>query len=64
MKEENKYPCTDCEEEKDCEQQEKYVSCYAWRKWFHEQWQKIRKLFGRNVSNRHDAKDGDDNEGV
>ena len=56
-----KYPCTECEEEKDCEQSEKYVQCEAWRKWFHEQWENIRKLFGRNVSNRHDEKGGDDN---
>lgn len=46
MNEENKSPCADCEEEIDCLHYSKYKTCEAWRTWFHEQWQKIRKLFG------------------
>jgi hypothetical protein len=43
---EEKYPCTDCEEEKKCGNLKKYRKCKPFLKWFHEQWVNIRKLFG------------------
>lgn len=62
MRKENKieYPCTDCEEERDCEEQETFAKCDAWRKWFHQRWEKIRSLFAHDVSNRHEDEEGDD----
>lgn len=65
MSKENKieYPCTDCEEdENDCNRQSKYLRCYKWRSWFHLRWEEIRKLFGFNVSERHNEKGSDLNE--
>lgn len=57
-----KYPCTNCEmNEDECDEREIYLKCGAWRRWFREQWEQIRKIFARDVSNRHDEK-GDDNE--
>lgn len=60
MSEENKYPCTECKADDECEQQETYKRCSAWRKWFHQQWKEIRNLFARNVSNRHEDERSDD----
>jgi DNA-directed RNA polymerase subunit RPC12/RpoP len=52
MKEESKYPCTECEEEKECEQQERHISCYAWRKWFHMRWEEIKSIFGKGSDDK------------
>lgn len=63
MSEENRieYPCTECEtEEKVCNRQRKYLKCEAWREWFRQQWERIQKIFARDVSNRHEQKGGDD----
>lgn len=61
MSEENKYPCTDCEEdENDCNRQRKYLKCDAWRNWFRQQWKQIQNFFARDVSNRHEQKGDDD----
>lgn len=46
MNEENKNPCIDCKIEDSCRRNARHKQCKAWLEWFHEQWQKIRKLFG------------------
>lgn len=57
--EKEEYPCEGCDEDF-CETRGMWQSCYRWRMWFHRQWEEIRKLFGRNVSNRHEKKGEDD----
>lgn len=46
MNEENKNPCTDCEDETNCLKHSGHKKCEAWLTWFHKQWQKIRNFFG------------------
>jgi hypothetical protein len=61
MKIENEYPCERCKSnEDDCNRQRKYLRCYAWREWFRSEWNQIRNFFGKDVSERHNEKGGDD----
>lgn len=62
MSEENKFPCTDCEDAAKCKRSAKYLYCYKWREWFSEEWEQIQKIFGKDVSNRHKKKGSDLNE--
>lgn len=58
MKKEMKNPCKKCEDCELCAQRNMFRNCYAWRTWFHQQWEKIREMF--DVSNRHEEEEGDD----
>ena len=54
------YPCDDCNDEPKCVLQGKYKRCMRWLAWFRGQWRALQKLFARNVSKRHEKKEGDD----
>jgi hypothetical protein len=59
MKKKMKNPCAKCEDNELCTQRNLYRNCYAWRMWFHQQWEEIQQMF--DVSERHEEKEGDDN---
>lgn len=55
-----KFPCDECGNDKHCTRNRQHLKCALWLEWFHQQWAHIRKLFGIDVSNRHEQKGDDD----
>lgn len=59
-KEKIEHPCEDCKDETKCVERGKYKKCERWLEWFGQQWRTLQKKFARDVSNRHDEKESDD----
>ena len=63
-KNKSEHPCTDCPRAVNdyCGRHGKYKVCGAWQMWFRRQWRELQKIFGVDVSKRHEEKGDDDNE--